>query len=225
MNITRSPSSCRRGGNFLDIDFGLEDADVGEVAVELVKVQTVADDEFVGNIKADVIEFDFDFTTPSFVQKGANFEAGGVAREECFGDVIEGAPGVHNVFDDEHMAILDAGVQVHEDANDAGGFGACATVRGNRHEIELMRNGERAGEVAQEHDAALEYADQERTRIAIIERDLCAEFVNTRLQAVAGDEDFGEVVFQAHVEFLRRSHGKRGKSSVKSRNPRSDSAD
>ena len=67
-----------KGG--LPVDFlpgGFEDSDVGEVAVTLCEIESVADDEFVGNFETDKIGLEGDLTAAFFVEQYTHPETGG----------------------------------------------------------------------------------------------------------------------------------------------------
>lgn len=55
----------------LRIDLGFKYADIGEVAIFFRIVQAVADNELVGNGKADVIALELDFTARRLIEQRA----------------------------------------------------------------------------------------------------------------------------------------------------------
>ena len=56
---------------------GFEDPDVGEVAVTLGEIESVADDEFIGNFETDKIGLEGDLAAAFFVEQYTNPETGG----------------------------------------------------------------------------------------------------------------------------------------------------
>ena len=63
-----------RGFSLLGIHFGLQNADVGQVAVALIKVQTVTHHEFIGDGEADIIclQGDAGAAALGLIQEGAD---------------------------------------------------------------------------------------------------------------------------------------------------------
>ena len=78
---------------------GLDDSDVGQVAVAMAEVEAVAHDEDVGNFKAHVIRAHGDNAPSGLVEQGRDLQALGAVRGEKSFQVIERAPRVEDVFD------------------------------------------------------------------------------------------------------------------------------
>ena len=76
-------------------------------------------------------------------------------------------------------AAREVEVEVLHDAHDAARAGRAAVGR-DRHEVELDRQVDRPGEVAHEHERALEHADEQRRGPGVVGGDLGAE-LGTRL--------------------------------------------
>ena len=83
------------------------------------------------------------------------------------------------------------GVEVLEDAHDAGGVGRRA-VGGDRHEVDLARDVELAHEVGRKKTAPLSTPMSSRSRPLVVARDLGAELADAVLQLVGLDEDLAD---------------------------------
>jgi len=68
----------------------VEDDDFGVVSVVSVVVEAVADDEFVGDLEADIVAFDIDGSGGLFVEHDSEAEGGGVLFEDDGFDQGEG---------------------------------------------------------------------------------------------------------------------------------------
>ena len=82
-----------------------EDADIGEVAVEAVVIEAVADDELVGDVEADVFGEDSGlFGDIEFVEQDACADRSGTLFHDRAAEEFEGASGVEDVINDDDMA-------------------------------------------------------------------------------------------------------------------------
>ena len=70
---------------------GFEDPDLGEVAVTLGEIESVADDEFVGNFETDEIGLEGDLAAAFFVEQYTNPETGGThaAHQRAGGGLVQ----------------------------------------------------------------------------------------------------------------------------------------
>src|SRR3712207_4837402 len=83
---------------------GVEGGDVAEVAVLTVPVETVADDEAVGQLEAGVVDRKVDDAAVWPVKKDADLEARGGAALQVPVDVAQSEPGVDDVLEDEDVS-------------------------------------------------------------------------------------------------------------------------
>ena len=120
-----------------------------------------------------------------FVSSAQTSSVAGFARAEAAQQVLERQPGVDDVLDDQHVAVLDRGVEILEDAHDPGGVGRRA-VGGDRHEIDLHRDLDQAHQVGEEEHRALQHPhQQQRRRCRVVARDLLAELGHAQAQRSA----------------------------------------
>ena len=155
-------------------------ADVGQVAVALGVVEAVADDELVGDVEADVGDVDVGAHGVGFAQQRAHAQRPRPPRGQVAQQPGQRQPGVDDVLDDQHVAVVDVAVEVLEDAHHARRRRRRA-VGADGHELQLGGQRDRPGEVGDEHDRALEHRDQQQVlpvaeRVAVVLGDLCAEF-------------------------------------------------
>src|SRR6188508_1963126 len=89
------------------VDRWLQHADVGQIAVALVVVEAVADDEPVRDREADVVDGDLGQPSRGLVEQAADPDRGRVALPEVAQEVVERQAGVDDVLDEDHVASLD----------------------------------------------------------------------------------------------------------------------
>ena len=104
------------------VDLGREDADEGESTVALVVVETVADDELVGDLTADIVGHEGDLAAAGLVEQGTGLDALGTLELEVTAEVRERSAGVDDVLDEDDVLALNVRVQILDKADDAGGF-------------------------------------------------------------------------------------------------------
>src|SRR3954447_16627989 len=111
------------------IDGRREGPYAAQVAVALVVVQAVADDEGVRDVEADVLHVDRHLLGLRLAEQREDLDRGWAARVQVRHQPREGQSGVDDVLDDQHVAAADVGVEVLEDPHDAGGLRAGAVRR------------------------------------------------------------------------------------------------
>src|SRR5918992_652418 len=89
------------------VDRWLQHTDVGQVAVALVEVESVADDESVRNREADVVDRDLRQTPCGLVEQAADADRGRIALPQVAQQVVQGEAGVDDVLDNDDVAPLD----------------------------------------------------------------------------------------------------------------------
>src|SRR6476646_10705837 len=83
-----------------------------QIAVALVVVQPVPDDEAVGYLEADVAGRQLDLAARGLGQQCADLQRARVARAEVAHQILQRQPGIDNVLDDQDVAAFDRGVEV-----------------------------------------------------------------------------------------------------------------
>src|SRR5580658_2742669 len=96
--------------------------DRGQVAVALVDVEPIADDEVRRDRESAVAQRQVDVLLLLLLlhQQGAHLQAGRAPGLEVPAQVVEREATVDDVLDDEHVATGQIGIQVLHDAHDAG---------------------------------------------------------------------------------------------------------
>jgi hypothetical protein len=114
---------------------------VRQVAVPLVQVESVADEQLVGDREADVGDRQvLDEPSVRTVEERDDGERLRPTEAKRLAEIVEREPGVDDVLDDQHVAPLDLRVEILQQP-DAGTFGV---VGGELEEIELVYDRERA---------------------------------------------------------------------------------
>src|SRR5258706_5389108 len=131
-----------------------------QIAIQLIEVQTVAKDEFIGDIEAEIVNRNIDAPTAWLAEQRTDFETRWVAGQQNAPQISKGVAAVHDVLDYEQMLALHILPQIHVDAHYTGRLPDMLTVTGHCHKIEGVRHRDLAGEIAQEDDAAFQHAQQ-----------------------------------------------------------------
>src|SRR5687768_14564404 len=87
-------------------------ADIGEIAVALGYIQSVADDELGWDLEPDVLEIGVAALEALLHQQGAHLEAGRVARQQVLAEVREGQAAVDDVLHHDDVAAGEVEVEV-----------------------------------------------------------------------------------------------------------------
>jgi hypothetical protein len=155
----------------------------------------------IGDLEPDVARRQVDLPPLGLGQQRAHLERPRVTRAEVAQQVLERQPGVHDVLDDQHVAVFDRRVQVLEDPHDAGGVGR-RPVGGDGHEVDLDGNVDEPHEIAQEEHRTLEDANQQQRpgwAGSIVARDLLAQLGDAALQILGGDEHLADCGLACHA--------------------------
>jgi hypothetical protein len=130
-----------------------------------------------------------------------------LVEAERLHEEVQREPGVDDVLDDEDMPALDRPVDVFQEA-DAAALVATAligTVGRELHDVQRVRDRERAREIGQEHDARLEGRDQQWVESGVVAGDLGAELGDAHADRGARQVHVADLaVVGAHVRRLHR---------------------
>src|SRR4051794_18747399 len=122
-------TTCRPNPTFSLVgreDLGLEDTDVGKVAVGSGVVQAVSDDELVGHLETEVSHFEVGAPPGRFGEEGTDLQRSRLAGLQGAQEVRERQARIDYVLDDKDVPVRDVLFEVFEDTDDAAGGGACA---------------------------------------------------------------------------------------------------
>ena len=75
----------------------------------------------IGNLKSEIVDFDFAFASLVFVQQRDEFYTRGAARFQICEQIRERQSGIDNIFNDDNVAGLDWDIKVLKDAHFTGG--------------------------------------------------------------------------------------------------------
>jgi hypothetical protein len=156
----------------------MHDPHVREAPEPSLQVESVADEEVVGHREADVAERDVvDEPTVGPVQQRAGRDLTRPAQGERLDQVVERQARVDHVLDDEDVTPRYREVEILDQAN-LGLAAEGAVIPGEDDEVEGVGDLDRAREVGQEDERALENGDQDRLATGIIVRDLRSQLVD-----------------------------------------------
>src|SRR5699024_5548942 len=131
---------------------------IGQVTVAFGVVKAVADDKFIRDIKAHVVQVNIGGNYLRLAQQGNNFQGLRVTAFEVAQQPGQGQAGVDDVFDDQHIAAFNFTVQVFKDAHYTGRAGGVA-IRRHSHKFNLGRNRQCPSKIREEINCAFEHAD------------------------------------------------------------------
>jgi hypothetical protein len=162
---------------------------VRQVAVPLVQIEAVADEELVGDRETDVGDREvLDESSVGTVEEGHGGERLRAPKPQRLAEVVKREPRVDDVLDDHDVASFDLCVQVLQQADP----GAVFVVRGELEEVELVGDRDRAGEVGAEDEARLQRGDEERGLAGVVEREVCAELADACVDLLAAEVDVAD---------------------------------
>src|SRR5919107_708792 len=173
-------------------DLGLEDTDVGEVAVGSGVVETVSNDELVGHLESQVPHVEVGAPPGRFGEEGTDLQRGRLAGLQRAQEVRERQARIDYVLDDKDVPVRDVLFEVFEDTDDAAGGGARA-VRAYVHEVQLALQIYVAHEVAHDHDRAAQDADEKRLLAPVILGDARPDLTHLVVDFLRGYEHFFHV--------------------------------
>lgn len=97
------------------INRGLQDTNVGQVAVALGIIQAITHYEAIRNVKPDIIQVDGFDARSSFGQERTDAQAEGFALPEHISEIVEREPAINDIFHDQYMLLVDRTFQIFED--------------------------------------------------------------------------------------------------------------
>src|SRR4051812_35124428 len=169
------------------------DAHERQVPEPLMHVEPVPDDEVGRDLEAGVGKVGVRALQSLLHQQGAHLQGGRVPGHEVATQIRQRQARVDDVLDHQHVAAAQVDVEVLDDADDTAGLGGAAVGR-HGHEVELDGQINGAGEIAHEHEGALEHTDEQRRPPGVVGRDLAPQFLNALLELLLGDHDLAEPV-------------------------------
>ena len=193
----------------------LEHADIGQVAVLLVVIEAIAHHELVGALETHVARVDG--SSAALAQKRRHFEGTHAARLQVGRQIAQGQARIENVLDDDDVAVLDLGVEVLHDAQDARGTRG-RTVAGDGHVVDLDGQVDGAHQVASKRRGTTQDADDKRRHVVVgvVGRDLGTKLSHTLAELLGGEQDVidivGHVVRQG-IPLIVRRQGKSYRSA------------
>lgn len=170
-----------------------KDADGGEVAVTFGEIETVTDDETVGDLKPHEVGFELNFTPAFFVEEDAGAHAGGILFFDQIDDDRESFPGVEDVVDEEDVAASDIEREAVKEVRFAARPGVVA-VAGDADAVEPDGIGDLTKQIGGEEDGAVDDRDDSDLFFAVGRGDVGAQFFKATFDRSLAHEDSLEIV-------------------------------
>lgn len=177
------------------VNLRFKDSDIGKVTVVLGIVETVADDEGVGNLKAAVIGGDICFSACGLIQQGSDLKGTGLSDAEPFLDISKSGAAVKDILNDKQVVILDRLVKVKDYTDLTAGNGS-VTVRGNAHKINFRINGEITHKVCHKGHGAFENTYEKKLFSFVIFGNLLSKFLYSVLDLLLCKKDMINSMFE-----------------------------
>src|SRR5262249_2352728 len=117
---------------------------------------------------------------------------GRVAKAHRACEEVQREARVDDVFDDEHVAAADVGVEVLQQPHGRVTAGRRAGVARELDEIELVRDAGRSRQVGEEDNAGLERCDEPRLQPLEVARDVTPELRDARGDLKGGEKDLAD---------------------------------
>src|ERR1022692_1955013 len=181
--IPVSPPDVRSG-----VLLRLHHRHVAQVTVELIVVETEADDEAVGNLETAELHRDLDQPARIAVQESAYGQRVRPAAGERLQKVAQRQPGIHYVLHQQHIFVFDAIVQILGDAHDARRAGF-VREGGDGQEIDLHRNLNVARQRGQKEHRAFEHAHQFERPAPVALADFRGDLLDALRNLLFGEQD------------------------------------
>ena len=189
-----------------------EGLDVGEVAIVVVVIESVADDEMIFDGEAEVIRRDFDLRACRFPEQDRCFQAGGLECGELSEELLQCLAGVEDVVNEQDIAPGEWG-EIFEIRAECARGGAGAGVTGSLQHADLMRHAKLFHQVGQKEEAASHDAEQRERAFVIIGGNGGGQFLHSLGDLCFRDEGFH--VGSSHRRNLcgREAGGKEGEEN------------
>jgi hypothetical protein len=199
----------------------VDDPQVREAPEPSLQVEPVADEEVIGHGEADVAERDVVDEPPvGPVQQGAGRDLTRLAQGERLDQVVERQARVDHVLDDEDVTPRDREIEILDQSN----LGLAAErplIPCEDDEVESVGDLDRAREVGEEDERALENGDEDGLAAGVIARDLRPQLDDPCLDLVTREIDLSdprvERLYEARFSlylWARRSKSRRVKSLI-----------
>jgi hypothetical protein len=179
---------------------------VRQVPEPLVEVESVADEELVGNGEADVADGEVVDEAPvGPVEERRRRERPRRAEGERPHQVVQRQARVDHVLDEEDVPARDVRVQVLEQADPRAPARLGRAVAGELEEVEVVEDRQRAGEVGAEDEARLQRRDEERLAAGVVACELRSELGDPFADLLCAEVDLADAagVYDARSRWYR----------------------
>ena len=163
---------------------------IGQVAVSLVEIEAVADEELVRDGEADVADRQIlDEPPVRPVEERGGCERAGLPEAQRPEEVVEREAGVDDVVDQQDVAPADVEIEVLQQADAVLAARIGAPVACELEEVDPVHDRDRPREVGEEDEAGLEQADQDGLSAGVVLGDLPAELGDASRDLLGAEVD------------------------------------
>jgi len=167
--------------------------DEGQVAVEIPRVEAVAEHELVPELQPAVSQLVRHDPARRTVEQRAGRQPAWPSARELAHQICERQPGVDHVLDHDHVAAGDVGAEVVQDLHAP----RVGSEPRDRHEVDLDGYPfDGSCEISDEEQRALQHDADEHDSVGMICRDLGAQPPNLRGDRVGIQQDGGRHVIR-----------------------------
>ena len=166
--------------------FGVHHRDVAQVAIPLLEVQAAAHHEPVGDLKTSIVHRHLNNSTCGAVEERADSQRARLASGQRLQQVARGEAGIHDIFHQQNIFVLNGMIQVLGDSHHA--WSTVAKAR-NRQEIDLERNLDGARQSGQKEYRAFQHRDQFQVTTLILRADFRRHFLDALVHLLFGEQD------------------------------------
>lgn len=155
-------------------------------------IEAIAHDELVGALEAHIAAVHVGLIGRVLAQERGHGDGRRPAGLQVLDEIAEREARVQNILGNDHVATLDVGVQILQDAHHPRVLHAAAVGR-HRHEVHFQRHVDGADEIAGVHGRSAQHAYHDDAlgpgQFPIITRDRGAEVGNPLGNVLLGEQD------------------------------------
>jgi hypothetical protein len=183
-------------GSMKVVRLSSKEPQVREIPPAAVQVEPVADEELVRHREADVADRKvLDQAPVRAVEECHGGQGARLTQRERLDEEVERHPGVDDVLDEEDVPLLDTQRQVFQEPHPSAAA-AVALVAGQGEEIEVVRDGQCAGEIRDEDGGRLQRGDEDRLAAGVVGRDGVSKLGDPSPDVVGREIDLADACVQ-----------------------------
>jgi hypothetical protein len=170
----------------LEVRF-VESFDKREMAIVVVVVQSVTNDECVRDFETEKVRFHFDFRSAFFHEKCNSSNAGWLAALKCRDQFLHRVSSVENVIENQDIAVSNIRQQSQLDSQFSR-LGCRASITGRLNDSDTMRHVDGSDKICHKQHATGESTDHRQILPPVKVRNFGAKRMNTLLDFMLFDQ-------------------------------------